>query len=166
MTTTTAAPRRIRLEELPGLVGDVLGPSEPVLVTQHHIDEFAEATFDHQWIHVDVQRAAKGPFGGTIAHGYLTLSLGPALIWSLIDVVDADQVINYGLERVRFPSPLPAGSAVAMTATILAVDPCPGGYQVTVDGVFGTPGAPKPACVGRALFRFLRTDLRGPGDAS
>lgn len=166
MTTTVGAPRRLRLAELPQMVGEVLGPSEPVLITQHHIDEFAEATFDHQWIHVDVERAATGPFGQTIAHGYLTMSLGPALIWSMIDVVDADQVINYGLDKVRFPSPLPSGSPVAMTATIVAVDPCPGGYQIALDGVFGIPGAPKPACVGRALFRFVSSGASASAGAS
>lgn len=161
MTTTHAPPRRLRLDELPALVGEVLGPSEPVTITQHHIDEFAEATFDHQWIHVDVDRAAAGPFGQTIAHGYLTISLGPALLWSMIDVADADQVINYGLERVRFPSPLRSGSQVSMTATIADVQPCPGGYQLTVDGVFAVPGAAKPVCVARALFRFLGTAVGG-----
>ena len=147
--------RTIQLAELPEAVGELLGPSEPVLITQEHINKFADATGDHQWIHVDPERAKAGPFGGPIAHGYLTISLGPGLLWTMLEVPDAAQVINYGLGKVRFPSPLPVDSEVTLTATIASVDEIRGGFQVGLEGVFEVPGGQKPVCVGEAIFRYL-----------
>lgn len=109
MTATRQPARRVGIDELPALLGQTLGPSAPLLITQDRIDEFAAATGDQQWLHVDAGRAAAGPFGTTIAHGYLTLSLFTTMLWSLLEVPDAAQVINYGLGKVRFPASVPAG---------------------------------------------------------
>ncbi len=148
-------PRKVRMGDLPGLAGQVLGASSRVVVTQDRIDTFADATNDHQWIHVDPERAAQGPFGTTIAHGYLTLSLAVELFWGILDVTDSEQVINYGLNKVRFPAAVPVDSAVGATATVVAVEPVAGGYQVTVGLTFDVPGIARPVCVCEMIFRYL-----------
>jgi acyl dehydratase len=148
--------RKLLLDDLPDLAGTRLGVSEPVTVTQEHINQFADATGDHQWIHVDVERAAKGPFGSTIAHGYLTLSLGPMLLARIFEVTDAAQAINYGLNKLRFPSPVPVDSEVALTVDVRSVEEVPGGYQLTMQGTFLIPGQPKPVCVAEIVFRYYR----------
>lgn len=142
------------LAELPGLVGTPLGTSDWVLVDQHRIDTFADATDDHQWIHTDPTRAASGPFKGTIAHGYLTLSLVIPLWSELLDVREARTKVNYGLNKVRFPAPVPAGSKVRATATLAAVEDVAGGVQLTVDIVIEREGGDKPVCVAQPVFRF------------
>ena len=113
-----ATVRRVGIDELPALLGQTLGPSAPLLITQDRIDEFAAATGDQQWLHVDPGRAAAGPFGITIAHGYLTLSPFTTMLWSLLEVPDAAQVINYGLGEVRFPASVPAGCELSLTARV------------------------------------------------
>jgi acyl dehydratase len=142
------------LEQLRPLVGTSLGSSSWIVVDQRRIDAFAEATGDHQWIHVDPVRAAGGPFGGTIAHGLLTLSLlVPA--WTEILVVRAVRTkVNYGLGRVRFPAPVPAGSRLRTTASLAAFDDVAGGAQLTVDAVIERDGGDKPVCVAQPIFRF------------
>jgi len=150
------SPLRISLEDLPDLVGRNLGTSGPVQVTQDRVNTFADATEDHQWIHVDPDRAQDGPFGTTIAHGYLTLSLSTALLWQLLEVPDAAQVVNYGLNKVRFPAPVPTGSELRMTLDIVSVDDVDGGYQVTYRGSALVDGSERPACVAEGIFRYYR----------
>ena len=143
------------LAELPALIGRELGPSPWIEVSQERIDTFADATGDHQWIHVDPARAAAGPFGGTIAHGMLTLSLLIPLWSELLDVREVRTKVNYGLGKVRFPAPVPAGAKVRLHATVAAVDEIPGGVQLTVDAVVEADGASKPVCVAQPIVRFL-----------
>lgn len=145
-----------RLNDLAGLVGKPLGPSSWVEVGQPRIDAFAMATGDDQWIHTDPSRAKAGPFGTTIAHGYLTLSLLIPMWTEILDVREARTKVNYGLGRVRFPAPLPSGSKVRATATLAAVDNVDGGVQVTVDAVIERDGGDKPVCVAQPIFRFYR----------
>ena len=139
---------------LKDLVGSELGTSAPFLVTQESVNLFAEATGDHQWIHVDVEKAKAGPFGGPIAHGYLTLSLLPALLPGIFVVEGISMGVNYGLNRLRFPSPVPVGSEVVCTATLVAVDDVAGGAQVTLNTVITVVGAVKPSCVAEVVFRY------------
>lgn len=148
MTTT------IGYSELPALAGRDLGFTAFREVTQQQIDTFADATDDHQWIHVDPVRAADGPFGGPIAHGYLTLSLSVAFWTELLDVDGVSTRVNYGLDRVRFTSPVPVGARIRMGAVVAEVTEVPGGYQLAVDQVIGIEGAEKPAVVSRGLYRF------------
>ena len=143
------------LAELPALIGRELGPSPWIEVSQERIDTFADATGDHQWIHVDPARAADGPFGGTIAHGMLTLSLLIPLWSELLDVREVRTKVNYGLGKVRFPAPVPAGAKIRLHATVAAVDEIPGGVQLTVDAVVEADGASKPVCVAQPIVRFL-----------
>ncbi|MCW5662217.1 MAG: MaoC family dehydratase [Piscinibacter sp.] len=143
-----------RLEELAGLVGAALGESAPVLVDQARIDAFAAATEDRQWIHVDPARAADGPFGATVAHGFLTLSLLPVLLESTFRIDGARLGVNYGLNRVRFPAPVPAGSLLRGRFRLLAFEPVDGGAQLTVEATLAADGAPKPACVAEAVSRW------------
>jgi acyl dehydratase len=144
------------LAELAPLVGQDLGASSWVEIDQHRIDTFADATDDHQWIHTDPVRAKDGPFGTTIAHGYLTLSLLIPMWTEILDVREARTKVNYGLGKVRFPAPVPVGSKVRTTATLAAVDEIEGGVQVTVDAVIELDGGAKPACVAQPIFRFYR----------
>jgi acyl dehydratase len=140
--------------DLKALVGTVLGSSEWVEVSQERINTFADATHDHQWIHTDPQRAKDGPFGGTIAQGYLTLSLLIPM-WSEILVVrDVTTKVNYGLGKVRFPAPVPVGSRIRTTATLAAVEDIEGGVQLTVDAVIEREGSNKPVCVAQPILRF------------
>jgi acyl dehydratase len=150
MSSTTAT-----LAELPSLKGKELGTSEWFEIRQERVNTFADATDDHQWIHVDVEAAKKGPFGGPIAHGFLTLSLF-GLMWSQILIVsDMAMGINYGLNKVRFPAPVPVGSKVRMTATLAGVEEVKGGgLQLTVAGVIEREGGEKPVCVVEALMRY------------
>lgn len=145
-----------RLDDLAGLVGQPLGPSSWVEVDQPRIDAFAMATGDDQWIHTDPGRARTGPFGTTIAHGYLTLALLIPMWTEILDVREARTKVNYGLGRVRFPAPLPSGSKIRATATLAAAEPADGGVQVTVDAVIERDGGGKPVCVAQPIFRFYR----------
>ncbi|WP_019810016.1 MaoC family dehydratase [Saccharomonospora halophila] len=152
MSTTTTS----TLAGLPGLQGTELGTSDWVDVPQERVNRFAEATGDHQWIHVDVDRArAESPFGGPIAHGYLTLSLLIPMWSQVLEVTDATMAVNYGLNKVRFPDSVPVGSRVRMTATLAGVTEIPGGVQVTVSAVVEREGGDKPVCIAEPVFRFL-----------
>jgi len=135
------------VKDLAGAVGEHLGYSDWLTVTQERVDRFADATDDHQWIHVDPERARQGPFGGTIAHGYLTLSLIPALMKDIYRVDNLAMGINYGTDKVRFPAPLPVGSAVRAGAEVVSVRETPQGYQVVVRMTVEGHGIAKPVCV-------------------
>jgi acyl dehydratase len=136
-------------------VGEHLGYSDYVQVTQEQVNQFADATGDHQWIHVDPERAAReSPFGGPIAHGYLTLSLGPTLSPQILRVDGVKMALNYGCEKVRFPSPVPVGAKVRLGTELTAVDDIAGGAQVSMTFTFECEGAPKPACVAEIVFRY------------
>jgi acyl dehydratase len=141
------------LEELQAMVGQPLGTSDWISVDQPRIDRFADATSDHQWIHVDAERAAQGPFGTPIAHGFLTLSLLPAFFESAFEVGNSRMGVNYGLNRVRFTSPVPVGSRLRAKFKLLAYEPIDGGAQLTVEAVIEREGAEKPACVLESLTR-------------
>jgi acyl dehydratase len=142
------------IDELAALVGTHLGYSDYRTVTQEQVNLFADATGDHQWIHVDPERAAGGPFGHTIAHGYLTLSLLPVLLGGLIKVDGVSMGINYGTNKVRFTSPVPVGSELRAGATLASVEPVAGGIQVALDVTVEIKDAPKPACVAQILTRY------------
>ncbi|WP_406005785.1 MaoC family dehydratase [Streptomyces sp. NBC_00637] len=142
------------LDELKKLAGSDLGTSEWIEVTQERVDTFADATGDHQWIHVDPERAATGPFGAPIAHGYLTLSLFIPLFTELLDVQGVTTKVNYGLNKVRFPSPVKVGSRIRLVAKLTEVEEVPGGVQITVDGAVEIEGGTKPAAVLQSLSRF------------
>jgi acyl dehydratase len=145
--------RCARLEDVKALVGQEIGTSDWISVTQERIDAFAHATGDHQWIHVDPVRAAAGPFGTTIAHGFLTLSLLPEMGETAFAIDDAKMGINYGLNRVRFPSPVPVGSRLRGHFKLLRVEPIDGGVQMTVEVTMEREGSPKPVCVAESLVR-------------
>ncbi|MFF4250215.1 MaoC family dehydratase [Streptomyces sp. NPDC001663] len=142
------------IEELKKLAGSDLGTSEWIEVTQERINTFADATGDHQWIHVDPEKAAEGPFGAPIAHGYLTLSLFIPLFTELLDVQGVTTKVNYGLNKVRFPSPVKAGSKIRLVGKLADVEDVPGGVQITVDGTIEIEGGAKPAAVLQSLSRF------------
>jgi acyl dehydratase len=141
------------LADLKGLEGQVLGTSAWTLVDQRRIDLFADATADHQWIHVDRERAAAGPFGRTIAHGFLTLSLIPEFFASAFDVADARMGVNYGLNRVRFTAPVPVDSRLRGHFKLLKYEPVDGGAQLTVEVTIEMEGSAKPVCVAESLTR-------------
>ncbi|MFF5012714.1 MaoC family dehydratase [Streptomyces sp. NPDC001165] len=142
------------LDELKKLAGSDLGTSEWIEVTQERIDTFADATGDHQWIHVDPERAEEGPFGAPIAHGYLTLSLFIPLFTELLDVQGVTTKVNYGLNKVRFPAPVKVGSRIRLAARLASVEEVPGGVQIAVDGTMEIDGGGKPAAVLQSLSRF------------
>ena len=148
MSTTTT------LAELPALAGTDLGRSNWLTVDQERVNTFADATDDHQWIHVDPERAKAGPFGGPIAHGYLSLSLLIPLWSELLEVTDASTNVNYGLNKVRFPAPVPVDARVRLSATLTEVEQIAGGAQVVVDTTLAVEGGTKPACVAQAVLRF------------
>jgi acyl dehydratase len=141
------------LAELAGRVGESLGASEWVEVDQARINQFALATGDHQWIHVDPERAAAGPFGATVAHGFLTLSLLPLMFETGFTVADVRLGINYGLNRVRFPAPVPVGSRLRGHFKLLAYEPLDGGAQLTVEVSIEREGSAKPVCVAESVTR-------------
>jgi acyl dehydratase len=135
-------------------IGEHLGFSDYHRVTQDQVNLFADATGDHQWIHIDVERAKAGPFGGPIAHGYLTLSLAPVLLAQVLRVDGVAMGVNYGANKVRFPAPVPVGSNVRIGAKLLGVEDVSGGKQVTIEATFEVEGASKPSCVAELLFRY------------
>lgn len=150
----TAAGAVLTLADLPRRVGEQLGQSDWLAVTQQRINTFADATDDHQWIHVDPEKAASGPFGGPIAHGYLTLSLIVPLLTPMLAVGGVSMALNYGLNKVRFPAPVPAGSNVRLSATLAGVEDVTGGVQVEIDCVMEIEGGAKPVCVAQAVYRL------------
>jgi acyl dehydratase len=138
------------------LVGTHLGYSEYRTVTQEEVNLFADATGDHQWIHVDPERAAAGPFGRTIAHGYMTLSLLPVLLSGLMKVDGVTMGVNYGTNKVRFPSPVPVGSEIRAGATLASVEEVSGGVQIVMDVVVEVKDAVKPSCVAQIVSRYYK----------
>ena len=134
-------------KELLTIVGNTLGPSAPLSITQERINQFADATGDHQWIHVDPERAATGPFGKTIAHGYLTLSLANCFLPELLEVRNTSMGVNYGAERIRFPAPVPVGSEITASGEVISVEENKGGFKATIRMTITATGADRPACV-------------------
>src|SRR3982751_5110849 len=148
MTTTTT------MAEVPGLVGTELGSSDWHEVTQEHVDLFADATGDHQWIHVDVERAkSESPFGGPIAHGYLTLSLLVPLLAQVLVISDTAMGVNYGLNKLRFPSPVPVGSKLRAAAVLKEVTEFAGGRQSSLAVTVEREGGEKPVCIAEPVYR-------------
>ena len=150
MTTITG------LDGLRAAEGREIGVTDWREVTQDEVDAFADATGDHQWIHVDPERAKSGPFGGPIAHGYLTLSLGPYFLPKMWRVEGFAMGVNYGCEKVRFPAPVPVGSKVRCGATVDEVEEISGGAQVKLTLTFECEGAPKPSCVAQVVYRYYK----------
>ena len=143
-----------RLQELQALVGQELGLSDWVTVEQKRIDQFADATGDHQWIHVDPAKAAQGPFGRTIAHGFLTLSLLPELFAHAFEIGDVRMGVNYGLNKVRFMAPVPVGSRLRSRMTLLEATPVEGGQQLVWKNTLEREGSDKPVCVAESVARY------------
>jgi acyl dehydratase len=147
----------IEIERIEQLAGADLGYSDWLEVSQQQVQLFADATGDQQWIHTDPERAAAGPFGGTIAHGYLTLALIIPLFGQLLEVRGVRMSVNYGLEKVRFPSPVPVGSKIRLGGRVVSVEPVAGdGVQLVLDFVVELDGQDKPACVARAVYRHYK----------
>ena len=140
-------------DELKGLIGEHLGYSPYVSISQEQVNQFADATGDHQWIHIDVERATAGPFGAPIAHGYLTLSLGPALYPQVVAIGGFSMGVNYGTNKVRFMSPVKVGSNLRLGVKLLDVIDITGGIQSTMEFTFECEGADKPSCVAEVVFR-------------
>jgi acyl dehydratase len=149
MTTTIEG-----IEGLKARVGDHLGYSEWKVVTQEQVNLFADATGDHQWIHVDIDRAKAGPFGSPIAHGYLTLSLTPALLSEVMNVSGISMGVNYGIDKLRFPSPVPVGSKLRAGVQLASLEDVTGGAQVKLVVTYEVEGSSKPACVAEIIFRY------------
>ena len=141
------------LTDLQALVGETLGVSDWITVTQQRIQLFADATGDHQWIHHDAERAATGPFGTTIAHGFLTLSLLPEMGASAFKVLDTRMGVNYGLGKVRFPAPVPSGSRLRGHFKLTKYEPLDGGAQITCEVTMEREGSDKPVCVAESIAR-------------
>jgi acyl dehydratase len=150
MTTVAKGPEALR-----DLQGEHIGWTSWHEVDQNQVNLFADATGDHQWIHVDPERAAKGPFGAAIAHGYLTLSLAPVLLGELLTVEGMTFGVNYGCNKVRFPSPVKVGSKLRMGAEVTSVEDVSGGVQVTYTLTLETEGSTKPSCVAEVVYRYL-----------
>ena len=148
---------RTTVEGIPGvqgLVGQHLGYSDWVEITQDMVNTFADATGDHQWIHVDIERAkAESPFGGPIAHGYLTLSLVSSLVGQIVDATGFRMGVNYGAEKIRFPAPVPVGARIRASATLDEATPFEGGVQMNLGVTIEIEGGPKPALAAAILFR-------------
>jgi acyl dehydratase len=144
------------VDELEAFVGRHLGYSDWIVVDQERINRFADATGDHQWIHVDPVRAAEGPFKTTIAHGYLTLSMVPLLLGQVVRVQGVAMGVNYGCNKVRFPAPVPVDSELRLGATLASVEEVAGGVQVAVDVTLEVRGAEKPSCAAQVVYRYYR----------
>jgi acyl dehydratase len=142
------------IDDIKARIGEELGVSDWHLVTQEEVNAFADVTGDHQWIHVDVERAKDTPFGGTIAHGYYTLALAPRFTYELLSIEGFAFGINYGVNKVRFPAPLPIGGRVRMRAAIASVEDVPGGIQMATALTFEVEGGAKPVCVAETLVRL------------
>lgn len=142
-------------DEVRNSVGETFGPGPWLEIDQQRVNTFADATDDHQWIHIDPERAASGPFGATIAHGYLTLSLLAGLIQDVVVFDTPGPKINYGLNKVRFPSPVPVGSRVRLTTEIATADETANGVLVTLKNVVEIEGSDRPACVAESLILLL-----------
>jgi acyl dehydratase len=155
MPDVIAASRSLHYDALPTSVGARFGPTPWTMVTQPQVDAFADLTHDHQWIHVDEDRASKGPFGTTIAHGYLTLSLVPFLLGQLLEVTGVSMAVNYGLEKVRFPAPVPVGASLQATAEIVGAERRVRSTQLTVRVAVRSDRADRPVCVADVVILFV-----------
>jgi acyl dehydratase len=158
MSPETTAPHPLTptsVDELQEHVGRELGVSEWLMVTQADVDAFAAVTGDQQWIHTDPVRAATGPFGATIAHGYYTLSRAPLLLGDVLSLEGFPMAINYGLDKLRFPAPLPVGESVRLRVALARIDPLRTGATLTVELTFERSGGGKPVCVATALYRVV-----------
>lgn len=155
MDTTTLPVRPTTAADLAELVGKELGPTEWYEVTQERVNAFADATDDHQWIHIDVEKAAASPLGGTIAHGLFSLSLGPHLSGQVLAFDGFTHGLNYGYNKVRFPAPVPVGSRIRMRVTVVAAEEVAGGIQVTTSQVIEREGSDKPVMVAESLARVV-----------
>ena len=142
------------LDELKAAIGTTLGSSDWIVVDQDRINQFADATNDHQWIHVDPVKAAAGPFGSTVAHGFLTLSLLPALVDGKLSVDGVRMAVNYGLNKVRFPAAVPVGSKLRGTTELISVEDVQGGAQITYQVTVEREGGDRPVCVAEAVARI------------
>jgi acyl dehydratase len=143
-----------KISDLQNLVGQELGVSEWMTITQEQINKFADATCDHQWIHIDPERAKAGPFGTTIAHGFLTLSLISEMMVSAFRIVETRMGVNYGLNKVRFPAPVPVGSRLRGRFKLAECIPLEGGVQITLECTMEREGSEKPVCVAESLARL------------
>ena len=143
------------LEDFIASAGENLGTTEWRQVNQAEVDLFADATGDHQWIHVDPERAASGPFGGTIAHGFFTLSLLPVFLHELYSVEGVRMAVNYGLDKVRFPAPVPVGARVRATSVVDSVEKLEGAAQGTLTTTIEVEGSERPACVVTSIVRYF-----------
>lgn len=152
---TATAPTRVALADLPQHVGTVFGPSSWHTVSQEEVNDFADLTGDHNPIHVDPEAAARSPFGGTIVHGYFTLSLVVPLMAEIVEVTDVATGVNYGLDRLRFPAPVRVGARIRVVSTLREVTEVPGGYQTVFESVFEVEDQAKPAAVAVMVLRFL-----------
>ena len=141
-------------DDIKAAVGTHLGYSDWWDITQDRVNQFADATDDHQFIHVDPERATETPFGGPIAHGYLTLALAVPLVSQILEVENRTMGVNYGVNKVRFPAPVPVGSRLRAGAELASVDDVPGGIQVTLDVTFEVEGGSKPVCVAQTVSRY------------
>lgn len=148
---------QIDVSDLGSHVGQKLGSSSWWTITQEHVNGFADATGDHQWIHVDPERARTGPFGQTIAHGFMTLGMSVGMLFEVVEVTGAGMILNYGVNRVRFPAPLPVGSKVRATVELAALDEVPGGVQTTFRVTVEMEGGAKPVCAADILFRYYKS---------
>jgi acyl dehydratase len=148
-------PQIVKIEDLQGLVGVDLEPSEWLLLTQQMFDSFADSTLDRQWIHTDPVRAASGPYGTTIAHGFLVLSLGPHLLRQVLDLSGLRAGINYGLNRVRFTAPAPVGSRLRLRVVIREVIAVNGGARVVIDYTFEKENGDRPVCIAEGISQFM-----------
>lgn len=156
MTDSSSRPRFVgTLDDLEAVIGSTLGPADLVEVGQERITRFADATDDHQWIHVDADRAAGGPFGTTIAHGYLTLAMVPHFLDELIEVRGVEMGVNYGLNKVRFPAPLPSGTPITARVTIGDVDRSGADARVAYDVSVQADGLERPVCVAQVLVLYV-----------
>ncbi|MCJ0905813.1 MaoC family dehydratase [Rhodococcus sp. ARC_M6] len=155
MTSRELPVRPSTFAELEALIGQELGPTEWYDITQDRVDAFAEVTNDHQWIHVDPERAKSSPLGTTIAHGLFSLSLGPQFSYQLLAFDGFAHGLNYGYNKVRFPAPVPAGSRLRMRATVVAVEQLSGGIQLTMNQVVECEGSDKPVAVAESVARVV-----------
>src|SRR3954467_1070777 len=142
----------LSVTDLKSRVGQALGESQPHQITQEQINEFADATGDHQWLHVDIEKAKQGPYHGTIAHGFLTVSLLPVLLEETASITGVKAMVNYGLNKLRFPAPVPVGSTVRGTLTLNALEAAHGGLQLDLGFDIRVEGAEKPSAVGESVF--------------
>ncbi len=160
MAEPAPAPKSVDIGELKSLAGALagqpLGVSSWREVTQDMVTSFAKATGDEQWIHVDPERARNGPFGRTVAHGFMTLGMFTGMLYELLEVTGAALILNYGANKVRFPAPVPAGSRVRGSIAFGTVEEVPGGVQVEFRATVEAEGNPKPACAAEILFRYYR----------